>query len=98
MDQIASAYDLGHVPERAQRLGYGREGIAFLGISQLKGVGFQRLSGLGGRVDIAEALNSRNISEIAKRVSQPPETGKSGSWDDFRRMIWALGQEAAQPL
>jgi DNA processing protein len=98
MDQIASAYDLGHVPERAQHLGYGREEIAFLGISQLKGVGFQRLSGLGGRADIAEALDSRNVAEIAKRVSQPPGTGKKGSWEDFLGMILSLGEDAAQPL
>jgi DNA protecting protein DprA len=98
MDQVASAYDVGHVPERAQHLGYGREEIAFLGISRLKGVGFQRLSGLGGRADIAEALDARNITEIAKRVSQPPGTGKSGSWEDFWNKILSLGQDAAQPL
>jgi DNA processing protein len=100
MDQIVATHELDYQPAKAtaMELGYDREAIAFLGISQLKGVGFQTLSGLGGRAGIAELLENRNISEIAKRVAQPPGTGKSACWEDFRRVIWSLGQEAVQPL
>ena len=98
MDQIASAYDFGETTERARQLGYDREAIAFLGISQLKGVGFQTLSGFGGRADVAKALETQSIPDIAKKVSQPPGTGEAGRWEDFWRMIWTLGQDAARPL
>jgi DNA processing protein len=100
MDQIVAPHELDYQPAKAMamELGYDREAIAFLGISQLKGVGFQTLSGLGGRAGIAELLENRNILEIAKRVAQPAGTGKTACWEDFRRMIWSLGQEAAQPL
>jgi DNA protecting protein DprA len=100
MDQIVETHELTYSPAKARalELGYDREAIAFLGISRLKGVGFQTLFSLGGRPGISDLLNGRNASEIAKRVSHPMGVGKSGGWDEFSRKIWSLGQELAQPL
>ena len=69
MDHITATSELDYSPTRAEELGYDREAIAFLGISRLKGVGFQTLSGLDGRAGIADLLDGRDVSEITKRVS-----------------------------
>jgi hypothetical protein len=52
MDQIVTIPELNCQPTDtvARNLGYDREGIAFLGLSRLKGVGFHTLKTLGGGV------------------------------------------------
>jgi hypothetical protein len=55
MDQVVATHELAYQPWQAMAhaLGYDREAIAFLGLSHLKGVGFQTLASLGDsmRVD-----------------------------------------------
>ena len=57
MDQVVATRELEYPPSQAMAhaLGNDREAIAFLGISRLKGVGFQTLAGLGGRAGISRA-------------------------------------------
>ena len=80
MDHITATSELDYSPTRAEELGYDREAVAFLGISRLKGVGFQTLFGLDGRAGIADLLDRRDVSELTKRVfSIPNGRGKSAA-------------------
>ena len=98
MDQVVGPHEHDYLPAKAMADGhtYDRETIAFLGISRLRGVGFQTLSGLGGRAGIARILEGGDVSEITKRVSPPPST--VADWADFSRKILALGDELAESL
>jgi DNA processing protein len=85
--------------ELAKLLGYDREAVAFLGISRLKGVGFQTLGQLGGRAGIAELLDAKDASEIIHRIKLPPgHNSRPVSWEEFRQTIGTLGKEAVWPL
>ena len=97
MDQVTPTHALDYGRASAEELGYDREAVAFLGISRLKGVGFQTLFNLGGRSGVAELLEARDVFEIAKRISAAP-SGRSSSWDEFSRNIFALGNELADHL
>jgi DNA processing protein len=84
-------------------LGYGREAIAFLGLSRLGGVGFNTLGKLGGRLGISELLESKSVSDVESRLKAAGarlgrDTCFSTGWDEFRQQIWHLGQESARPL
>ena len=87
----------------ATALGYGREAIAFLGISSLSGVGFQTLGKLGGRAGIASILDSKSVPMVAERLTAAgAKIGKDEDlavgWDEFRQNIWRLGQDLVRPL
>ena len=71
MDQVIATAELEYPPAKAaaKELGHDREAIAFLGMSCLKGVGFQTLSGLGGRAGISKLLDERNVSEVARQIA-----------------------------
>ena len=99
MDQVATTHELEYKPEKAMscEFGYDREAIAFLGMSRLKGVGFQTLTGLGGRAGISQLLDRRSVSEFANQVFQPGASKTTG-WEEFSRKVWTLGQEVAQEL
>jgi DNA processing protein len=99
MDQVTAAHELGYSPARVEAFGYDREAVAFLGISRLKGVGFQTLFGIGGRSGIADLLETRNVVEVARRISVPangPE--KSWDWDELSQKIFGLGRQLAEHL
>jgi DNA processing protein len=98
MEQVVGPHEHEYLPAKAMADGhtYDSETIAFLGISRLRGVGFQTLSGLGGREGIARILEGGDVSEITKRVSPPPST--VADWADFSRKILALGEELAESL
>jgi DNA processing protein len=100
MDQIVGTSERDYLPAKAtaRELGFDRETIAFLGISRLKGVGFQTLSALGGRAGIAELLNGRNVSEITKRISKQPNRLGATDWEYFNLKILAIGTELAVSL
>jgi DNA processing protein len=98
MDQITATHELDYSPARADELGYDREAIAFLGISRLKGIGFQTLFGLGGRAGITGLLDGRDVSEITKRISPQPNGPGKSDWDEFSRKIRTLGEELAESL
>jgi hypothetical protein len=92
MDQVTAAHELGYSPARVEAFGYDREAVAFLGISRLKGVGFQTLFGIGGRSGIADLLETRNVVEVARRISVPANgPGKSWDWDELSQKISGLG-------
>ena len=99
MDQVATTHELEYKPEKAMscEFGYDREAIAFLGMSRLKGVGFQTLTGLGGRAGISQLLDRRSVSEFANQVFQPGASKTTG-WEEFSRKVWTLGQEVAREL
>ena len=87
----------------AAALGYGREGIAFLGLSRLGGVGFQTLVKLGGRAGISELLDLKSVSEIETRLTAAGarlgrDSCLSVEWEEFRQKIWHLGLDSARPL
>lgn len=98
MDQIVGTREYLPAKATATEWGFDREAIAFLGISRLKGVGFQTLSTLGGRAGIAELLDGRNVSEITKRISPQPNGSGATDWEDFNRKVLALGDELADFL
>jgi DNA protecting protein DprA len=98
MDQVIDTPELEHPPAKpaVKELGLDREAIAFLGMSRLKGVGFHKLSALGGRAGICKLLDERNVSEVAHRILP---AGKSlNAWEQFRQKIWAYGQETMRTL
>jgi DNA protecting protein DprA len=101
MDQVSAPAEVDHQQrkELARTLGYDREAVAFLGISQIKGVGFQTLKHLGGRAEIAELLDAQDPEEIIHRVSLPAgHNRRPVAWEEFRQTIGRLGKEAVQPL
>lgn len=92
-----------HAKATAAALGYGREAIAFLGLSCLPGVGFQTLGKLGGRAGIGKMLDSQSVSVIAQQLSAAgARIGREDSlladWDKFRQNLWRLGQGLAREL
>jgi DNA processing protein len=101
MDQVVANHELDYQPSNAvaSELGYDREAITFLGLSRLKGIGFQTLSTLGGREGISRFIDERNVDEIAIRFHLPMGVGKSTpSWSEFSHKIWTLGREMADQL
>ena len=98
MDQVTAAHELGYSPARIEAFGYDGEAVAFLGISRLKGVGFQTFSA-SARSGIADLLETRNVVEVARRISVPangPE--KSWDWDELSQKIFRLGRQLAEHL
>ena len=101
MNRVVANHEFEYQPfnAMARELGYDREAITFLGLSRLKGIGFQTLITLDGRAGISRLIDGRNVAEIAGRVEQPMSAGKTTpSWDEFSHKIWALGQEMADKL
>ena len=83
----------------AREFGYDREAITFLGLSRLRGIGFQTLITLGGRDGISRLIDERNVAEIVSRAQRPVGAGKTTpGWEEFNRKIWTLGQEMADKL
>jgi len=98
MDQVTPPDRLDYSPAMAEEFGYDREAVAFLGISRLRGVGFQTLFGIGGRLGIVDLLETRNVAEVAKRISVAATEAKSWDWDELSRKIFDLGRELAERL
>ena len=98
MDQVTPPDRLDYSPAMAEEFGYDREAVAFLGISRLRGVGFQTLFGIGGRLGIVDLLETRNVAEVAKRISVAANEAKSWDWDELSRKIFDLGRELAERL
>jgi predicted Rossmann fold nucleotide-binding protein DprA/Smf involved in DNA uptake len=101
MNRVVANHEFEYQPfnAMARELGYDREAITFLGLSRLKGIGFQTLFTLDGRAGISRLIDGRNVAEIAGRVEQPMSAGKATpSWDEFSHKIWTLGQEMADKL
>jgi DNA processing protein len=105
MNHIATLPDLQDARDKAgaASLGYGREAIAFLGMSRLGGVGFHTLMKLGGRRGISELLESKSVAEVERCLSTAGARLGRGvclpqGWDEFRQQLWHLGQESARPL
>jgi DNA processing protein len=100
MDQVVAKDELEYQPLNVPcELGYDRQAITFLGLSRLKGIGFQTLITLGGRAGISRLIDERNVAEIAGRVQQPMGAAKTmPSWEKLSNEIWTLGQEMADKL
>jgi DNA processing protein len=105
MDQITPALgsEYPHATAGAKELGYDREAIAFLGLSRLRGVGFQTLGRLGGRPGISNLLDCGNLAGLAHRLEEEGATaGRDrnlySNWEDFRQQLWAVGRLVAEPL
>jgi DNA protecting protein DprA len=101
MDQVVANHELEYQPlnAMARELGYDREAITFLGLSRLKGIGFQTLNALDGRHGISRLIQERNVSEIVGRAQRPMGAGeKVPGWEEFSHKIWTLGQEMADKL
>ena len=101
MDQVVANQEFEYQPLNAMagELGYDRDAITFLGLSRLKGIGFQTLITLDGRAGISRLIDERDVAEIAGRVQQPLGVGKTTpKWNDFSQKIWTLGQEMADKL
>src|ERR1700733_14764632 len=89
MDQVTPPDRRDYSPVMVEEFGYDREAVAFLGISRLKGVGFQTLFGIGGRSGIADLLETHNVTEVARRISVVPNApAKSWDWDELSRRIF----------
>jgi DNA processing protein len=101
MDQVVANHEFEYqlLNPMACEFGYDRDAITFLGLSRLKGIGFQTLVTLDGRAGISRFIGERNVAEIAGRVQQPMGVGNTTpNWDDFSHKIWSLGQEMAGKL
>jgi DNA processing protein len=99
MDQVTPPDRRDYSPVMVEEFGYDREAVAFLGISRLKGVGFQTLFGIGGRSGITDLLEAHNVTEVARRISVAPNApAKSWDWDELNRKIFGLGRELAEHL
>jgi DNA processing protein len=101
MDQVVANRELVYPPLKALlcELGYDREAITFLGLSRLKGIGFQTLIALDGRSGISRLIEGRNIADLAGRAQQPVVPGKTArGWDELSHKIWELGVELAEKL
>ena len=90
MNRVVANHEFEYQPfnAMARELGYDREAITFLGLSRLKGIGFQTLITLDGRAGISRLIDGRNVAEVAGRVEQPLIAGKATpSWDEFSHKI-----------
>jgi DNA processing protein len=87
----------------AATLGYDREAVALLGLSRLKGVGFQTLTRLGGRQGVSALLDSKSVSNVIEKLSEAgarlgSEISPAEPWDKFRERLWCVGLEVVRPL
>jgi DNA processing protein len=87
----------------AATLGYDREAVALLGLSRLKGVGFQTLTRLGGRPGISALLESKSVKNVIEKLSEAgarlgSEISPAEPWDKFRERLWCVGLEVVRPL
>jgi DNA processing protein len=95
--QPAEPFDTAQQPSQPR---YPPETIAFLGISRLRGVGFQTMVRLGGRDSIRAILKAadnrvfeRSIAEAGGRL-----TGLPTDWSALRRLISHKGMDTASHL
>jgi hypothetical protein len=101
MDQVVADHELKYQPlnAMAREFGYDREAITFLGLSRLRGIGFQTLIALDGRQGISRLIHERNVAEIVGRARRPIDVvERVPSWEEFSHKIWTLGQEMADKL
>ena len=101
MDQVVADHELEYQPlnAMAREFGYDREAITFLGLSRLRGIGFQTLIALDGRQGISRLIHERNVAEIVGRARRPIDVVETvPGWEAFSHKIWTLGQEMADKL
>jgi len=96
---FSESYDAGR---RLADSGYPTEAIAFLGISELQGIGFQTMFRLGGREGIRDILKAGDERQFAQAVAEAggrltADSLRNG-WGELRRRIWANGTQIAGVL
>src|SRR5688572_1248641 len=79
-----------------EQAGYSAEAVAFLGISQLPGVGPQTLRRIGNRAAIRTIIEEKSaesfVQTLVKAGGRPSLDQPSQDWDQLRRVIWSLGR------